>query len=480
MISRLQYSLITVVLLLVLYSCNKEDFFTDSDVKLAFGTDTVTFDTVFTTIGSTTKYFTVKNPYKQPVLISKIFLAGGQNSRFRLNINGIQANEDFDVEIGGGDSLFIFVEVTIDPNGQNNPMIVHDSVVFNLNGNQQDVDLIAFGQDFHLFNGEVIKTQHWQNDKPYLIYNSVLVDTLETLTIDEGCRIHFHKGSSLFVKGTLKANGTFKKKITFAGDRLEKSYEDVPGQWGAVRIFESGGIYVYGGIHFLVGSKDNLLDWVVLKNAYKGIQIDSMGFSDNPVLAISNSRIENMTMNCIDARTTFLKASNCVFANSGSYSVALLFGGNYEFSHCTIANFYNLGTRKEPSLILNNYYEYNKTIYSFDFKASLINCIIYGSNPDEISVDKGEDKSFVYSFRNCLANTSLVEGFENSVFNKNPLFIDIPENNFAIDSLSPARNIGSIETANLYPFDLDDQSRLDDEGPDLGALEWIPTAKRKK
>lgn len=478
--SRFYLFLFIAVLFVVFHSCKMEDFNTDINAKLNFGTDTVTFDTVFSTIGSTTKWFTVKNPYKEPVQISKIFLAGGNYSQFRLNINGVSTHEDFDVEIEAGDSIFIFVEVTIDPTGQNNPMVVHDSVVFNLNGNLQDVDLIAFGQDFHLFNGELLKTQKWQNDKPYLIYNSILIDSLETLTIDAGCRIYFHKGSSMFVKGTLKAIGTFEEKIIFSGDRLEKSYEDSPGQWGAVRIFESGGIYVYGGVHFLVGSKDNLLDWVEVRNAYKGIQIDSMGFSDNPVLAISNSRIENMTLNCIDARTTFLKAWNCVFANSGSYTVALLFGGNYEFNHCTIANFYNFGTRKEPSLILNNYYEYNKQIFSFDLDSKFDNSIVYGSNSDEISVDKGGEKSFLYSFKNCLVSTSLQQGFENSVFNKDPLFTDISENNFAIDSLSPARNIGNIEIAKLFPLDLDYQSRLDDEGPDAGALEWIPTYKKKK
>ena len=480
MISRFHFFLITSVLLLALQSCNNDDFFTANNAKLAFGTDTVTFDTVFTTIGSTTKWFTVKNPYEQPVLISKIFLAGGDNSHFRLNINGVQANEDADVEIEGGDSLFVFVEVTIDPTGQNNPMIVHDSVVFNLNGNQQDVDLVAFGQDFHLFNGEILKTQHWQNDKPYLIYNSVLVDTLETLTIDAGCWIHFHKGSGLFVKGTLKANGTFEEKITFAGDRLEKGYADVPGQWGAFNILSNNSIRFYGGLHFLVGSKDNILDWAIIKNANKGIQIDSLGNSENPVLTLSNTRIENMTLNCIDARTTFLKASNCVFANSGSYTVALLFGGNYEFNHCTVANYFNQGTRKEASLILNNYFEYKKVIYPFDFDAVFTNCIISGANQEEIKIDQSFERSFEYAFKNCLANTSERKGFEQSVFSKDPLFESVAKNNFAIDSLSPARNIGDIGAAKLFPFDLDNQSRLDDLGPDLGALEWIPTVKRKK
>ena len=473
-------SLFLVLCGMFLWSCNQEEFTSNPDAKLVFASDTITFDTVFTTIGSTTKWFTVKNPQKQSVNISNVFLAGGKNSPFWLNINGVTANEDFDVEISAGDSIFIFVEVTIDPTGQNNPMVYQDSVVFNLNGNRQDVDLIAFGQDFHLFDGEVLKTQHWKNDKPYLIYNSVLVDSLETLSVDAGCRIHFHSGSGMFVKGTLKATGTFEEKITFTGDRLEKSYADVPGQWGSWTELSGGGIYVYGGIHFLVGSKDNVLDWTIIKNANKGIQIDSMGFSENPVLTISNSKIENMTLNCIDARTTFLKASNCVFANSGSYTVALLFGGDYEFNHCTVANYFTVGTRKEPALVLNNYYKYNKIIYSFNLNAFFGNCIVYGNNSNEISTDKDGTGTFTYLFKNCLVNTNLSSGFENSVFNKDPLFVDIPENNFAIDSLSPAKNMGNIEIARLFPVDLENQSRLEDEGPDSGALEWIPTVKRGK
>lgn len=477
---QLRFSILILLIGLILFSCNQEEFATSSDAKLEFATDTVTFDTIFSSIGSTTKWFTVKNPNKQSVKISRIFLAGGNRSVFRLNINGVQANEDFDITISGGDSLFVFVEVTIDPTGQNNPMVVQDSIVFNLNGNTQDVDLIAFGQDFHLLNGEVLKTQRWENDKPYLIYNSVLVDSLETLNIDPGCRVHFHYGSSMFVKGTLNASGTFEKPISFQGDRLEESYRNIPGQWGAYSEFADGSLYVYGGIHFLVGSKDNVLNYSVIKNATKGIQIDSMGFSNNPVLTISNSRIENMALNCIDARTTFIKASNSVFANSGSYTLALLLGGDYQFNHCTVANYSNFGNRKEPALFLKNYYEYNKITYSFNLNAIFGNCIIYGNKENEISTDKGGTGSFTYLFKNCLVNTNLSSGFENSVFNKEPLFVNISENNYAIDSLSPARNIGDIEIAKQFPIDLNDYSRLEDEGPDLGALEWIPLLKRRK
>ncbi|QGY44578.1 hypothetical protein GM418_13165 [Maribellus comscasis] len=462
----------------LIFSCNEEAITTSPNVKLEFSADTVSFDTVFTTIGSTTKSFRVKNPENNSVNISNIRLAGGDNSPFRLNINGVQTNNGDNFTIYGKDSMYIFVEVTVDPTGQDLPMVIHDSIVFNLNGNTQDVDLIAFGQDFHLFDGKTIKSQHWPNDKPYLIYNSVLVDSMETLTIDAGCRIHFHEGSSLFVHGTLLVNGTADEPVNFLGDRLEETYKNVPGQWGAYTTLSSGSIYVFGGLHFLAGSVNNHINHANIKNAEKGIQVDTLGASDNPVLTLQNSVIENMTLNCLDARTTFVKASNCIFANSGSYTVALRFGGHYEFNHNTIANYYTGSTRTVPALFLNNYYEIDEQTFGFDLDAEFNNCIVYGNVNNEVSYSIAESSPFIVNFNTCLLNTLLntVENdmvFTNSLFNKDPLFEDPYDYNYAIDSLSPARDIGNSDIANLFPFDLNNNSRLADDGPDLGALEWV-------
>ncbi len=482
MMNRFPFFLFVLFIGILHYSCTREEFTPNSEMRLEFTADTLTFDTVFTAIGSVTKKLTVKNPDKHTVSISKISLAGKSVTPFRLNINGLTTNEDFDVRIPGGDSIFIFVEVTIDPTGENMRMVVQDSIVFNLNNNIQDVNLIAFGEDCHLLNGEILKSQVWNNDKPYLIYNSVLVDSLETLTITEGCRIHFHEGSSMFVEGTMKAKGTIDAPIKFLGDRLEESYADVPGQWGASRILDNGGIYVYGGLHFSEGSVDNSIDWAIIKNAEKGIQVDSLGASSNPVLTITNSRIENMTLNCLDARTTYFKAANTVFANSGSITVALQFGGEYEFNHCTIANYFSFGTRREPALVLNNYFGYKKKIYSFDFNAVFGNCIVSGTNADEVYIDKGGEGTFNAELKNCLLKSDFYSDndFENTLINKDPRFIDAFKNNFAIDSLSPAKDMGHPEIARLFPFDLNNRSRLEDTGPDMGAYEWVSDSKKEE
>ena len=102
-------------------SCRKDLDATDTMGELRFSTDTVTFDTVFTTIGSTTLSFKVYNPGKETIRISSISLAGGNDSFFRLNIDGEPVRQASNVDIPPDDSLFIFVAVTIDPTNSNNP-----------------------------------------------------------------------------------------------------------------------------------------------------------------------------------------------------------------------------------------------------------------------------------------------------------------------------------------------------------------------
>ena len=57
-----------VVMLTTISSCRKERVFTDGSAKLEFSTDTVVFDTVFSTIGSTYRRFTVRNPYNKKII----------------------------------------------------------------------------------------------------------------------------------------------------------------------------------------------------------------------------------------------------------------------------------------------------------------------------------------------------------------------------------------------------------------------------
>ena len=151
MFKRNTYLILLSLLVYLGFSCERNSLYRESDGMLAFSDDTVFFDTIFTTIGSTTKRFRIYNNYSQPLETSSIELAGGASSVFRLNIDGYNANSATRVEVPPKDSLYIFVEVTLDPNSIDSILAIHDSIVFNTNGNIQDVNLVAWGQDVHMY-----------------------------------------------------------------------------------------------------------------------------------------------------------------------------------------------------------------------------------------------------------------------------------------------------------------------------------------
>lgn len=474
------------IIAILLFSCENPGTIDNPDAKLQFSTDTVLFDTVFTTIGSTTQNFRVYNPYNQTINIDNIALAGNGSSSYRLNINGHRTNQLENVEILAKDSIFIFVEVTLDPNGQNNPLVVEDSIIFLTNGNDQGVKLISFGQDVHLINGEYIKTQTWTKDKPYLVYNSMAIDTNQILRIEPGTRIHFHKRSSMIVFGTLKVNGTLEEPVSFLGDRLEHFYDDIPGQWGSWLEFDNGTAYMLGGIHITPPSRNNEINYAIIKNAIKGIQVDTLTSTSHPTLTITNSRIENMTIAGIYAQSTTIAAANCLIANCGSWCVALTLGGSYEFYHCTLSNNYGIGTgvRTEPALMLNNFFVYENAAYVYNlYNALFANCIITGGRPMEIEFFNTIDKKpvpgeFNYIFDHCIVKVDTLKTDDATRWisilkNIDPRFLSVTDRDYQLDTLSPAMDKGNPEYARLFPMDLNGVSRLTDKGPDIGAYERV-------
>ncbi len=463
-------------------SCEDEKYLGSSDAQLEFSADTVMFDTVFSTIGSTTRLLKVFNPYKEKVLISNIKIGGGEFSSFRMNVNGISGNEVNDVEIPANDSIFIFVEVTVDPNGQNLPMVVKDSISFTTNFKSQTVPLIAWGQDFNLIKGAVLGNETWTGDKPYLVYNYAYVDTLSTLTIQEGTRIHFHKGAGLYVKGTVIVNGTLQDPVLFIADRLEDSYKNVPEQWNGILLFS--------------GSKGNVFSHAQIRNGVIGLQVGTIEHEGYASVTLANTKIENMSYAGIFALKSKIAAHNTLVANCGFYAVALLVGGEYEFYHTTIANYwggYSRKTRTTSSLAISNMLEVtgsegSRTLYLGDLDKALFgNSIIYGNSKVELELGYNKDKAFNYYFDHCILqmpdtfNTSDKNHYNNILKGSkyDPKFIDVSkELVFELDTLSPAKDAGSAVYSKLFPFDAKGKDRTADKGPDLGAFERIEKKAR--
>ncbi len=326
--------LLFVTSVLFYSSCKKDILLTSSSAQLEFSADTVIFDTVFTQIGSVTNVFKVYNPHPQPINISSIELAGGQSSNFRINIDGVSNTKQQDVELRAKDSLYIFVEVTVDPTNSNNPMIITDSIVFVTNDNIQDVDLVVWGQDAYFWfsqDGTYFfpinqETEEFNTnyvlpvDKPHVIYGYLTVDSSNQMTIPAGASLHFHQYSGLAVDvaASLFVNGTADNPVTFTSDRTDIDYRDIPGQWGHP---------IFGGIWFYTESENSVINHAIIRNGNIGIKTDSTAFpSTNTVLTITNSTIENMSGVGLLSYNSTIKADNCVISNCGQHTLALPWG----------------------------------------------------------------------------------------------------------------------------------------------------------
>lgn len=457
--------LVTIILIAsLLSSCRKDLVTTNPADKLSFSADTLTFDTVFTSLGSTTLYFTVHNPNNNKIVVSEIRLGDANAATWRLNIDGMQVNEATNVEIPANDSIYVFVSVTVDPNDENNPYVLYDSVVFETNGNQQKVILQAWGQNAHFFYGEVIGTQEWFNDKPYVIIHSILVDSNATLTIDAGCQIYMHADSRFYVYGTLKVMGQLHDSVQFRGDRLEYYFVDLPGNWE--------------GIHLLRSSHDNEINYAVIREAQVGIRVDSLKETPAPKLTMRNTVIKYMLSAGILGITADIYGENCLVFNCGDNNIQLEYGGNYEFQNCTFADYSNVViNHQSPVVRISNYFYYQDELGDHylpaDLNSLFTNCIVYGSLENELERDQIDQSAFNYVFDHCdmkLADSVILNSthFINVLKNQDPLFADTyNKDDYHLSQTSPCINAG---IPNSIVFDLDGNTRT--ENPDIGCYEF--------
>ena len=114
----------TVAALLLLASlvggC-KEDVVA-GEAHLRFSVDTVSFDTLFSGIGSTTAWVIIYNTDDRPAHIDNVNLLSGGTTGFRFKLDGDPGPSLSNIRIPAGDSLFLFVELTSTEQGHPQPV----------------------------------------------------------------------------------------------------------------------------------------------------------------------------------------------------------------------------------------------------------------------------------------------------------------------------------------------------------------------
>ena len=493
------YLYIVLGFFLVLTSCREDFTFEPNNGNLGFSRDTIYLDTVFTDIGSSTYTLKVYNRSNKNISIPSIRLGKGAGSKYQLMVDGMPGKEFLNVEMLAKDSMFIFVSVNADVASSNPADFLYtDQLLFGVGTNFQKVELVTLIQDayflypqrfgdgttetlpigddeiygFFLDDNDPINGNelHWNNSKPYVIYGYAAIPANQTLTVDAGARIHFHAESGLIVanNASLQVNGTIENQVIFEGDRLEPGFSETPGQWGT--------------IWFTQGSTNNILSNLTVKNATVGMLVTGNDGTANPSLTLNNVQVYNCSNVGILARTGKITGQNVVINNCGETAFAGTFGGAYDFTHCTFANYW---PRPNQTCVVLSDDPINNIPTPLE-NANFKNCIIYGSSNLGISLKK-EGSTFNYSFENCLIkfadfnnqfqNDSLYPASgsnyvncliaTNSTINR-PEFKNPNQNQLQIGENSAAR--GTANSSYSTFNDILDNPRLGTT--DMGAYNW--------
>ena len=472
---------------------------------MEFSKDTVFLDTIFSNIGSSTYTLKVYNRSSTDISIPTIQLKNGEDSKYRLNVDGEAGQLFRDIPLFAQDSLYIFVETTADITDADAKEFLHtDAIQFDKENHLQEVQLVTLIKDaIFLFparslngqretivldikeSGEEIRVEGFElgldqlnftKDKPYVIYGYAAVPEGKTLTIEAGTRVHFHKDSGILIKenASLHINGRLSEdrdllenEVVFEGDRLEPNYADVPGQWGSIWISK--------------GSINNKIDYLTIKNATVGILVHGENSLGETTLTLKNSQIYNSENVNLWSKSAKIRSENLVLGAAGNISLYCNLGGDYSFTHATIANYWKYGFRSGAALQLDNSTlsgNSTSTLARADFK----NCIIYGSNPNELNLIKGENSTFNFYFENCLLkfknnsendlyNFGNTAHYDNVLLNLDPEFESPTQNNFLIKENSSTIGAGNLVTAQSVPLDILGTDRT--KNPTLGAYEVI-------
>lgn len=505
--------LLCILGLIVLSTSCRRDFDTvPSNGRLSFSRDTVYLDTVFTNIGSATFRLKVFNRSGSDISIPSIRLAGGENSNFRLNVGGDPGKSFENIRILERDSLFIFIETTLDISeftASETEFLVTDEILFDTGPNEQKVTLVSLVRDaVFLFPqrledgtketlslgldeaGNEIRIEgfflednelHFTNEKPYVIFGFAAIPPGKTLTVDAGARVHFHANSGLIAanQSTLLVNGApsvtdqLENEVIFEGDRLEAAFDDVPGQWTAIWL--------------TAGSGGHQINHATIKNSTIGVLVEGNEDPGTPTLRIQNTQIYNSASVGLLARGSYVEGSNLVINRTGQISLFLSFGGRYDFVHSTFANFLNLNQRQFPSVILTNTFNLSDgSVLTNDLTmARFENSVIEGNASNELDFDASANAAFNFQFVNTqirfqnparVADNPLFDfdntaRYENIFLNLDAAFVNPQDNDLRISNTSEMIGLGTATGASKAPLDLLGVDRT--TAPDLGAYQNI-------
>ncbi|MBO7067305.1 MAG: right-handed parallel beta-helix repeat-containing protein [Bacteroidaceae bacterium] len=467
------------------FACSDYDSYSnDQSFRLEFSDDTVRFDTLISTISSPTKTLYVFNNNSNGIRISNIRLLKGSESLFRVNVDGeflVQGSGN-DYLIRKNDSILVRIEVTMPENGTTDTVSYSDELLFSLeNGIQQRVLLTAGSVDAYIIHGMYIASDSTLNsDKPYLIYDSLVIAKGGKLNLLPGTMLLMHDSTAVDIYGRINARGTIEKPVVFRGARTDRMfdylfYDNTPSRWKGITIHE--------------GSYNNSFVNCDLHSGRWGIRADSTSL-DEITFTMQNCIIHNVGGDGLYLSNCNAEILNTQISNTLGDCVHV-FGGVYTFCHCTIAQYYPLSYDRGDALYVSNT-DADGLHHELRY-IQFLNSVITGYADDVImgSLSPDYEDSDYYYFQNCFLRTigeNDEDHFVACKFENEEMELQGEKNfkvfdtynfiyDFTPDSLSEIRNMADPLLMNGLTTDRLGRSRSADEAPDAGCYEYLLPAK---
>ncbi len=417
--------------------CIEDGISTSASDQPVFSTDTLRMGSVFTLDATPTHRFVVFNNNDKGIMISDIRFSDDPSGMFRLNVDGVAGKRFNNVEIRANDSIFVFVEATLPENGRNQMVDVVSHLEFVTNGVTRTLPVKITGRDVTRLRGDarIAANTSFSPDKPYQVFDSLVVEKGVTLTLPAGTELFMHDAARIKVYGTLRMEGTAEKPVSVTGDRsgyvaASIPYEIMSGQWG--------------GIEFAPESRDNFISHATIRNSEWGMIVDG---ADNS-LRIVNSQIRNTKEYVLRAFHSRVDAAGCEFAEASMGLVGLV-GGSHTFNHCTFANYYLFTAVGGPAV---QFVHFNDESIDEEFpdmpllNARLTNCILYGFGGE---VNKADLEGTDIYLERCLLKSpgSDDDHFINCLWDKDPKYYTEREQykfDYRLRDDSPARDAADM------------------------------------
>ena len=481
--------LIPLLALLTVACSDYESFSNNPSFRLSFSADTIAFDTLVSTIPSSTKTLYAFNNNGDGMRISTIRLEGGATSQFRVNVDGRFLAEGIwhDFEVLRHDSLVVRIEMTPPEAGSNEPRYFTDKLHFLLeNGITQTVTLTGGSIDAYIKKGGLIieSDETLLTDKPYVIYDSLVVKEGATLTLTEGTTLMFHDKAGLHVYGKLLVQGTIEKPVVLRGDRMDHMfdylhYDNTPSRWEGIIIHRGS----YGST--LVQCDLHSSCFGIICEDTEEVQPDAT----KPSVTLDCCILHNIGGDGLQLNNCVSSITNTQISNTLGHTVNI-HGGTHTFVYCTLAQFYPFTAIRGDGLHLASSEDGGE--YGLLRKAHFINCVITGYGQDVIMGENIPKDDTSYLFHHCFLNTPPVndeQRYVNCIFDQDPKkgeeeklvrqdnFILFDAVNFIYDftpkDSSMIRSLADPKYADLPQFDRLGVSRLADEAPDAGCYEYV-------